>query len=186
MKGIIFSLLQMVVSDEYGEATWDALLDETGLPGVYTAVGSYPDEELLALVGAASKALDTPPDEIVKWFGHRAMPLLFERYPEVFEGHTSTRAFVLTLNDVIHPQVRKLFPGAYAPEFEFGVLGDNELTLSYSSKRRLCSFAEGLLHGAAEHFGENVVVEHAECMKRGDERCVLECTFSRAEVEARA
>lgn len=177
MKGIVFNLLEEIVSRDHGEDTWDALLDAAGLEGSYTAVGSYPDGELAALVKAAASALNLHEDEVVKWFGKNALPLLHHRYPAVFEGHKNTKSFVLTLNDVIHPEVRKLFPGAYVPEFEFSSEAENRLSLSYTSRRRLCSFAEGLIEGAANHFGEEVTLEHALCMKRGDQRCLLECTF---------
>lgn len=177
MKGVVFNLLEEVVTAKYGEDTWEQLLEVAGLDGAYTAVGSYPDEHMEGLLAAASSALDTNSDEILVWFGHEALPRLYQRYPGVFEGHTNTKSFVLTLNEVIHPEVRKLFPGAYVPEFEFNSTGENQLSLSYTSRRRLCSFAEGLLNGAAEHFGETVEVRHVACMKEGDEKCILECTF---------
>lgn len=178
MKGVIFNLLEQVVSDEYGEQTWDALLDGTKLDGAYTAVGSYPDEDLFALVGAASAALSIPADDLVRWFGRKAMPLLATRYPQFFAPHDSTRDFMLTLNGIIHPEVRKLFPGAYAPTFSVDQSQGDRLALSYVSHRNLCSFAEGLVEGAADHFGETVTLEQSECQKRGDPRCVLVCTFS--------
>ena len=188
MKGIVFNLLQEVVSREYGEDTWDSLLESAGLEGAYTAVGSYPDEDLAALVSAAASALGLTEDDIVRWFGRKAQPLLYDKYPQFFDGHESAIPFVLTLNEVIHPEVRKLFPGAYVPEFEFGVekTSEGELVLSYASRRRLCSFAEGLLEGAADHFGEIVDVVHQECMKRGDDQCVLVCTFTKQSGEQNA
>lgn len=179
MKGIVFKLLQQVVTNEHGEDTWDALLESAGVEGAYTTVGNYPDEELMSLVAAASSALKTPPDDVVRWFGREALPLLYNLYPQFFDGHSNALHFVLTLNDVIHPEVRKLFPGAYVPEFEFHQESENSISFSYESHRRLCSFAEGLLEGAAAHFGETVELEQVECQKRGDSRCVFHCSFHR-------
>lgn len=179
MKGIVFRLLEEVVVDEFDERTWDALLSGADLEGSYTAVGSYPDEELFSLVAQASAATGMSADDVVIWFGRRAIPRFRDRYPSFFEGHTSARSMVLSLNDVIHPEVRKLFPGAYVPEFDFDEVGDDGIRLGYQSTRKLCSFAEGLILGAADHFGEQVDVAHELCMKRGDDRCVLVCRFSR-------
>lgn len=176
MKGIVFNLLEQVVVDQFGEQVWDQLIRSAGVEGAYTAVGSYSDEELVSIVTAATEHLGKSADEIVRWFGEKSIPLLYQRYPMFFDSHTSTKSFVLTLNDVIHPEVRKLFPGAYVPEFEFERV-NGELRMSYSSKRKLCSFGEGLIEGAAQHFGEGVSIEHVECMKRGDPRCVIVCTF---------
>ena len=178
MKGIVFNLLEQVVTDEYGAPAWDSVLTAAGLDGAYTAVGSYDDAELVRIVTAASAALETEPDALVRWFGGRALPLLFAKYPQFFDGHKSASTFILTLNDVIHPEVRKLFPGADAPEFAFDTSDPKVLVLSYVSGRGLCSFAEGLVDGAAAHFGEQVEIEQRECTKRGDARCVLACTFS--------
>ena len=180
MKGIVFNLLEQVVSDEYGAASWDAIVEAAGVDGVYTAVGSYDDAELGRLVGAASTALETDGDVLVRWFGSRALPLLKALYPKFFESHASTRSFVLTLNDVIHPEVRKLFPGADVPEFVYDDSDPAMLVMSYVSSRGLCALAEGLTEGAAAEFGEQVTIVQRECTKRGDSRCIFECTFSPA------
>lgn len=181
MKGIIFNLLEQVVTDEHGEETWESMLDRAGVEGVYTAVGTYPHEELVLLVEAASSLLSADPDDVTRWFGREAIPLLNERYPVFFDGHDRTASFVHTLNDVIHPEVRKLFPGAYAPEFEFEPLDDNSLALGYRSFRGLCMFAEGLVQGAADHYGERVAIEQTLCTRHGGDRCVLLCRFSKGE-----
>ncbi|MEO7803977.1 MAG: heme NO-binding domain-containing protein [Actinomycetota bacterium] len=178
MKGIVFNLLEEVVSEELGESVWDSLLDTTGLDGAYTSVGSYDDEDLMALVSAASTALGKSNDEIVRWFGAKALPLLAARYPGFFEEHTSALSFILTLNEVIHPEVRKLFPGAYAPSFEFLTMDDDALQLSYISHRKLCSFAEGLIEGAASFYSEEVSIEQTMCAKQGGDRCVLVARFT--------
>lgn len=175
-----------MVSDEHGDQIWDDVLDAAGLDGVYTAVGSYPDQELMSLVGAAAEMLDTTPDELVRDFGRKAIPHFAERYPQFFAAHTSTRSFVLTLNDVIHPEVRKLFPGADVPTFEFSTPDERTVELAYVSSRRLCSFAEGLVLGATDHYGETVEMRQTSCMKRGDSRCVLVCTFARVEEPVRS
>ena len=180
MKGIVFNLLERVVSDEHGEAAWDSVLDGAGLSGAYTAVGNYPDEEFMTLVDAAAGALDLPQDQVVRWFGRSAIPHFAERYPAFFSPHSETREFLLTLNDVIHPEVRKLFPGAYAPSFEFDTSEDDALGLTYESHRALCSFAEGLIEGAADHFGERVNIQQPRCSKNGDPKCFLEVRFDPA------
>lgn len=178
MKGVIFNLLEGVVEEEYGPDTWDKLLDSAGLDGSYSAVGTYPDEELFQLVGAASDATGLAPDEVVRWFGRQAIPKLAKRYPEFFAPHTATRSFLLTLNEVIHPEVRKLVPGADVPTFDFDTSQEDVLRIGYYSYRRLCALAEGFIQGAASCFGEEASIVQSECMNRGDERCVLVCSFA--------
>ena len=179
MKGIVFNLLEQLVTREHGPDAWDDLLDAAGLDGAYTSLGSYEDAELGALVGAAADALDLPPAGVVRWFGRSAMPLFAESHPHFFTGHHGTRSFLLTVNAMIHPEVRKLYPGAGVPDFQYERDGDR-LVMLYRSDRRMCAFAEGLIEGAADHFGEAVAITQPACMHRGDELCRIEVAVSPA------
>jgi len=105
------------------------------------------------------------------------MPLLAEHYPKVFSPHTDARSFVLTLNGIIHPEVRKMYPGADVPNFDFDTSSPEFLVMNYYSKRRTCSFAEGLLQGAADHFRQRANISQPKCMHRGDPCCELRIQF---------
>ena len=178
MKGIVFNLLEECVSREHGEETWDALLDEADLNGAYTSLGSYDDADLLKLVAAASTSLGVDDQEVVRWFGRSALPLLADRYPDFFQQHGSTRPFLLTLNEIIHPEVRKIYPGADVPTFDFNASSDDELVMGYRSQRRLCAFGEGLIEGAAAHYGERVEIRQPVCMRQGGDRCEFRVRLS--------
>ena len=178
MKGIVFNLLEEVVRREHGEDAWDDLIDEAAVGGAYTSLGNYEDGDLSRLVSAASRSLNRPPYEVVRWFGRKALPLLARKYPSLFERHATTRSFILTLNDIIHPEVRKLYPGADVPEFDFDVSSPDAVVMTYRSARRLCGFAEGLVEGAAAHFRESVVFEQPRCMLRGDPHCIFRISFA--------
>jgi hypothetical protein len=178
MKGIVFHLLEQVVTQHHGEKAWDAWLTAAGLEGAYTSLGSYDDAELFKIVGVASQRLGLPAADIVSWFGRNAMPLLAQHYGKVFANHPNTRAFVLTLNNIIHPEVRKMYPGADVPNFDFETSSPDVLVMHYRSKRKMCSFAEGLLLGAADHYRETAHIEHRQCMHRGDAACELHIRFT--------
>lgn len=177
MKGIIFNLAEEVVSREHGEAAWDAVLDAAGVSGSYTSLGSYPDADLLAIVDAAAALLQSDPQAVLRHLAEGAMPLLATRYPHFFTPHADAGSFVLTLNDIIHPEVRKLYPGADVPTFAYREVSRDVITMEYSSVRRLCALAEGFLAGAARHYGQQVSVQQPTCMLRGDAHCVLRCEF---------
>jgi hypothetical protein len=184
VKGIIFNLLETVVTEEHGDDAWDDLLDAAGVEGSYAALGNYPDAELLRLLALMPEAFGGDRDEQLRWFGRGAMPILAERYAVFFEQPADTRSFLLTLNNIIHAEVRKLYPDADVPTFDFDPIAGVEpppgdsLVMGYQSTRRLCALAEGFILGAADHYGEAVAIEQPRCMNRGDERCALVCSFA--------
>jgi hypothetical protein len=163
-----------VVSTAYGDAAWDRLLDDAGLDGAYTSLGSYGDDEIFALVKVASATLSLPEADVLRWFGRQAMPLLAKRYPSFFAHHENVRSYLLTLNDIIHPEVRKLYPGARTPVFDFDTSLADVLAIGYNSPRRLCALAEGFMQGAADYFGERLDIRQSQCMHHGAGRCVFQ------------
>lgn len=177
MKGIILNLFERAVTEEHGEDVWDDLLEDVGLDGVYSAVGQYPDEHVVALVGAEAARTGSTEREVLEWFGRRAIPYLAEAYPGFFTRAESLRPFLLSLNDVIHPEVRKLYPGAVVPRFDLVTEADGTLVMTYHSPRSMCDLAVGFARGAATHFGEDVPVRHRSCVLEGDDRCALEVGF---------
>lgn len=178
MKGVVFNLLEEVVTSHHSADTWDDLLDAAGLNGVYTSLGSYPDADMFKLVKAAAEVLAISPNEVLRWFGRAAMPVLARRYPVFFSVHTTTRPFLQSLNSIIHPEVRKIYPGADVPVFDFQDGEDGSLLMGYHSARRLCALAQGFAEGAACHFHETLDFQHLACMHHGDVKCLFQIKFS--------
>jgi predicted hydrocarbon binding protein len=174
MKGVVFNLLEQVVSEEAGDDVWERAIAESGVDGAYTSLGTYPHAELQALVASLAEQTGMNADETVMWFGRYALPKLAEAYPELFEPHDGSLRFLRTLNDIIHPEVRKLYPGADVPIFEFRVIESDRLLMGYRSERGLCHFGQGLIEGAAMYYGEDLRVSQVTCQKRGDAECVFE------------
>lgn len=82
---------------------------------------------------------------------------------------------------MIHAEVRKLYPGADVPVFQFetptGGAAHDALIIHYRSKRRLCMLAEGFIEGASDQFAERVTIQQTTCMLDGADTCTLLCTF---------
>lgn len=171
MKGMVFCLLNEMVEDKFGIEAWDALLDVTGLDGIYVATETYDDAELMSLVKAASDATGIRPNALVKQFGEYMIPNFLESYPMFFEGQANLKSFLLTVDQVIHVEVRKLYPEAGLPEFTYTDKNDAELTMHYSSPRKLCALAEGLISGSAKHFKQEYSLLHDVCMHDGNDHC---------------
>ncbi len=180
MKGTIFNELENMVTEVFGAATWERLIAESALKtkdGVFIGPKTYPDEDLFALVGTASKISGKPADELVTAFGRYLLPAFAKRYPNFFPAGMSAKTFLASVDRVIHVEVRKLQPDSVLPELRYEDPGPNRLVILYSSARKLCDLAVGLIDGAGTHFKESIKQTHATCMKRGDAVCRIECEF---------
>ena len=173
MKGIIFNLLEEVVVDAYGERSWDEALDRAGLDGVYTSLGNYDDAQIVDLFSVIASRTSLPVDDVHRWFGQRALPKMARRWPEFFTPHQRSLPFLRTLNSVIHPEVRKLYPGAQPPHFDFSEGPDDTILMDYHSERTMCPMAEGLTLGAGDYFGETLAITQTQCTKHGAPHCTL-------------
>jgi hypothetical protein len=173
VKGVIFNLVEDVVRAESGDDVWDEVVDESGVTGAYTSLGSYPDADLVALAATVARRSGTDTGAVVRHVGHQSIQTLAARYPEFFAPHHDVRSFLMTLNGIIHPEVRKLYPGAITPEFDMRSDDPHVLEMVYRSARARCDLAEGLILGAAEHYGQTIELSQPQCTHRGDEVCVL-------------
>jgi Haem-NO-binding len=177
MKGVIFNVVEETVRAEHGEDAWDSLLDAAGLSGAYTSLGTYPDQDMAALVTAASEMLGVSQEDLLRHLGRQGFGRLAARNAEPMTEFGDARSLLLGLNSVIHPEVRKVYPGADVPVFEV-VSGESEsISLSYRSKRGLCHFAEGLALGVGDLFGETFTVTQPVCQHQGGDHCELKFTW---------
>jgi hypothetical protein len=176
MKGVIFNLLEEVMTELHGDEAWDSLLLAAESDGIYTSLGSYPDEQLVALLEAASDLTGTPIRTLLQRFGVRALPKLALRYPAFFDRAPDARSLILSVNTIIHPEVRKLYSGASCPHFHF-VETPETLTRGYKSPRKLCDLAHGFVEGVAAHYGETIAFSQPSCMHDGAPTCQLELTW---------
>jgi len=178
MKGVVFNLLEEAVGRAFGPDTWDALIDASGVQGVYTSLGNYPDEEIEALVAAAMAALSMDRNQVLRWFGQTAIPVLAELYPAFFSGSPDARTFVEGVNHIIHAEVRKLYPGAACPHFHMHLDASGDLIMDYLSARNMCALAQGFVEGAAIWYGQEVEFRHLQCTQRGHSQCTFALTWS--------
>ncbi|MBK8480313.1 MAG: heme NO-binding domain-containing protein [Proteobacteria bacterium] len=180
MKGMVFNELERMVVAAAGEDLWEEILETTPLEtpeGVFLGPQSYPDSEFVAIVVATGKALKTPLEQLVPAFGRYLFPRLAERFPIFLRPEMTAKSFLVTVEATIHLEVRKLYPDAGLPRFDFVDPAADRLEITYASPRRLCALVAGMIDGVAEHFHEEVQVEHDRCVHRGDEVCHFELRF---------
>lgn len=136
---------------------------------------------MLSLIERTSDASRRDPDGIVHDFGVFTAQTTFTRlYPTFFSIARSPREFMLTVEGRIHDVVRATIPNAGPPQLDVSALGDDGVTIVYTSPRQLCVLLRGLTEGTAQHYGERAEIEETTCMLRGDSDCTFEVRFRRA------
>ncbi|MDD5390973.1 MAG: heme NO-binding domain-containing protein [Gallionellaceae bacterium] len=159
MKGMIFTEFMEMV-----EATWsldmvDTLIAQSHVAsgGAYTSVGSYPHEEMIALVGALSQETGVAAPDLIRTFGRHLFGRFALAYPRFLQGISGSFTFLSGIESVIHAEVRKLYPDAEPPSFEVTKTADS-LILNYFSEHPFADLAHGLIEGCVAHFGEDIEV----------------------------
>ncbi len=178
MKGIVYNIFSDLVTEKFGMDVWDQLIDRTNpeSDAIYTSAAVYPDGELIAYVTELSAITDTPVPDLVRAFGTYTMHRFKKIHPEFLENHTA-KSFLESVHNVIHVEVKKLHPDTLLPRFEYESDSENHLRMKYTSPRKLCHLAEGLIAGAAEIFSEPLSVTQSQCMHEGSSSCHLEVQF---------
>jgi hypothetical protein len=169
MKGIVFcEFLEMVETAE-GFDMVDRIVEESNVPGggAYTAVGTYDHAELVSLLVAYGRIKDRGVDVILREFGQHLFRRFVVLFPRFFVDVKSSFDFLEHIESYIHVEVKKLYPDAELPRFVHRRLADGSLELIYSSLRHLPDFAEGLMIGCIDHFGERIELRREPVMFEG-------------------
>jgi predicted hydrocarbon binding protein len=179
MKGIIFNLLEQFITERFGDEMYEKILSECNLKTEepFVGPGSYPEEDLMALVDKVVEKMGVPLPEALRAFGRFCLPKLAERFPEFLTPHKHPKAFLKTIDSVVHLEVKKLYSDAEPPSFAYDDPSPERLIIRYRSKRRLCQFMEGLIEGVADYYRSPIKYKQTSCMLEGSEVCVFELTF---------
>jgi hypothetical protein len=172
MKGVVFTEFLDMVEDLFSADMVDDIIDDAQLPsgGAYTAVGTYPHEEIVALVVALSKRSGIATPDLLRTYGEHLFGRFVKGYPNFFTNVTDAFDFLAGIEDIIHAEVRKLYPDAELPRFDVEHRQDGrELVLIYDSRRHFEDLAEGLMRGCVSHFGGGISIKR-EILGDGDNR----------------
>ena len=172
MKGVLFNVVEDVVTGALSADAWDDVIDASGVSGAYTSLGNYPDAELVNIVGEVATATSQSTSDTLRLSGRLGFQHLARRAPELLAPYDDWRAVLKSLDDNIHPEVLKFYPGAEVPSFT--VTDDGaDLLVAYVSARRLCALADGLIVGCGVWFDRELTVSHETCVHDGDEGCTM-------------
>lgn len=155
MKGVVFTEFMDMVEQRFSADMVDDIIDDAQPPsgGAYTAVGTYPHDEMVALVVALSARSGAAVPDLLRAFGEYLFGRFVKGYPSFFSGQHDAFTFLSGIESIIHAEVRKLYPDAELPTFEVEHHDDSRLVIVYASGRHFEDLAEGLIRGCIAHFG---------------------------------
>ena len=169
MKGLIFTEFIEMVEDRMGFELANSIIEDAKLPseGIYTAVGTYPESEMIALLIQLSQKTNTSIPDLLEVFGEHLFSRFAKIYPYMFEGKNSTFEFLQPIEPYIPVEVLQLYPDALLPTLEIIPVSDNQMTMIYRSPRKLSNLAIGLMRGCSKHFNEALEISISKMEDEG-------------------
>ena len=173
MHGLIFFYLQKFADvAAAGSTSWKGVRSSvTTTASKFLPSGTYPDGDAVAILSTIAETTSRPLPTILEEFGQFLAPHLVKVAGAVVDPAWRTLDLIEHTEAIIHTMIRTTTPGAAPPVLEAVRQSPDELHLVYSSARRLCPLAIGLMRGIAAHYGETIRIEEPSCLLRGDPFC---------------
>ena len=161
MKGIIFTEFLELVEREFGLDVLDQMLESAGDKGVYTSVGSYDHRDLVSLIISLSKLTKTSAEELQRVFGQAVFINLYNSLPDSapIADCKTTFQFIRQVENYIHLEVKKLYPDAKPPQFDFLSESESTLEFDYHSARCMPHVCLGLIQGCSNKLNEKLTIQ---------------------------
>jgi hypothetical protein len=171
MKGIVFTEFLEMVEQKFSADMVDDILDgcELASGGIYTAVGTYDHGEIVQMVLKLAELSQIEVPVLINTFGQHLFGRFYQLYPLFFDGITNAIDFISRIEDVIHREVRKLYPDAELPRFETERQTADELVVIYRSPRHFGDLAEGLMQACISHFGQPILLTRQDLNDQADQ-----------------
>ena len=163
MYGLVNKALEDLVCAQFGEETWDRMVEVAGIEEVgFISVDTYDDQITYRLVEAGTQVLGLSACQLLEAFGeHWTRYTAEEGYGDLMLSFgTNMGDFLTNLND-LHVRVTTTLPQLRPPHFQAQRLPDGKIELIYKSERPgLAPMVVGLLRGLGKRFGHEVEIEH--------------------------
>ncbi|MGB3773898.1 MAG: heme NO-binding domain-containing protein [Leeuwenhoekiella sp.] len=171
MKGIVFTEFLEMVEQKFGLETVDEIITRSELPsgGAYTSVGIYDFFEMQRLILNLNEITGITVDDLIYTYGCYFFQILVKHHSDILNMYSSPILLLASIEDHIHVQVRKIYPGAELPTFKIITQSNNYLEMMYLSERSMYMFAKALMDKTFQHYHENSKIELEKLKADGSE-----------------
>lgn len=179
MKGLLFALVDGYVIETWGEAALDAALAacafETTEP--FLPPGTYPDRDFHELVRVCASRGGVGEGAFLRALGHFALPVLIDLMPQAVAGYSHPLPCLRAIHGSVFPEAERLFHRSHTPRLRVPPGDTNPAFVEYSSERRLCALAAGMMEALGDHFDVATRATHTACVLEGAETCRIQLDF---------
>ncbi len=156
MLGMVFTELVEMVEHKFSPEVADDMMDaaQAAGGGVYTAVGSYPVDQIGVMVNRVSEVTKVPAPDLIREFGRHLLERFAQSHPGHFQRHPDVFDFLAAVDSEIHVEVKKLYSNATLPRFRVVSRTESVMHLRYDSPRRMELLALGLIEQLGEYAGQ--------------------------------
>ena len=170
MKGIILSEFVEYIEQELGESAAQKIIDQSELEseGAYSRVGMYDYQELIRLLTNTASQSQRDAGKLLDGFSDHLFAMFKRDYSSFFDGVDNAIEMLMQIDNHIHVEVKKLYPDAELPAFNYSINEQQQLILNYTSPRPLASVAQALVQACLKYFGDHeklISAEHSEDQK---------------------
>ncbi|GAC1365484.1 MAG: hypothetical protein NVS2B12_10470 [Ktedonobacteraceae bacterium] len=184
MHGLIFVTFENFLRQEFGQGFLTdvrSYAQKLGAPSSLLIHNVYPDDVLFRVVAYVCEKQGIQVDEAMRAYGsyYIVNELTGRQCSYLLQKVDNARDLLLTMSHAhrqMHSASKMVSPPFFRYEFDSV---DDALILIYDNQRMLCSLLRGAIEGAAQRYGEGVIINEINCMKRGDLECRLRIKFYR-------
>ena len=175
MKGVVFTQFVEFIEEKFGFDIVDDMIENSELStnGVFTQAGNYPFEDMFNMVQTLSQSTGIPISDLIHAYGEHLFSILITIYPKPITVYDNTFDFIKHVEEVVHPEVKKLYPDSDLPTFELVEDGNTLMKIKYISSKPLMDFAKGLMHGCAKHYSENISISYESLPFNGKHEAIF-------------
>ena len=175
MKGIVFTEFLDMIDQTFSPDLCEEMVLSCDLPsgGAYTSVGTYDHKELITMVVQLSKMTNIEVPDLVHAFGQHLFRVFVKDFPIEIDMAEELFAFLDSVENVIHVEVRKLYPDASIPSLICHAVGPDSLQVDYKSRCPFSTLAEGLITESSKHFKTPIELKILSKSEAGDEASFL-------------
>ncbi|WP_026881794.1 heme NO-binding domain-containing protein [Clostridium akagii] len=176
MKGTVVATWVRTCRKLYGDSVVNEAMDKIGYENkkIFSPVEDVKDDNVNTFMKYISEKQNIDLKELWRTVGEDNIHAFHHDYPAFFK-HDNLYSFLRTLFD-IHVVITQRIPGAKPPIVSIEAISSREAIFTYSSKRGMFDYLQGVLIGAAKFFKEEI---KTEVMDKTDSSVNLKITFDK-------